>query len=131
MSIDPNAFARNWVAAWNRRDAEAVLAHYAEQASFVSPKAATLFGRAELRNKDELRQYWLAALQAIEHLVFTLDRISWDPLNRTLTILYVASLNGVSARATEIVEFNADGLIQRGEALYGAVLVEDMSSVDA
>jgi hypothetical protein len=131
MSIDPKAFARSWIAAWNRRDVEAVLAHYVDQASFVSPKAATLFGRADLRNKDELRRYWLAAMAAIDSLVFTLDRVTWDPLHRTLTILYVANFNGVNCRATEILDFDADGLIQRGEALYGAVLVEDMSSVDA
>jgi ketosteroid isomerase-like protein len=33
------AFANFWIAAWNRRDVEAVLAHYSEHAQFVSPVA--------------------------------------------------------------------------------------------
>ncbi len=131
MPIDPKFFARTWIAAWNRRDVEAVLAHYTETASFVSPKAATIMGRTELRNKAELRQYWLTALAKIDSLFFTLDRVLWDPLNRSLTILYVADLNGVNCRATEILDFDADGLIQRGEAFYGATVAEDSSTVDA
>jgi len=33
------AFANFRIAAWNRRDVEAVLAHYSEHAQFVSPVA--------------------------------------------------------------------------------------------
>jgi ketosteroid isomerase-like protein len=29
--------SESWIAAWNRRDVEAVLAHYSEEAQFVSP----------------------------------------------------------------------------------------------
>jgi hypothetical protein len=47
-------FAESWIAAWNRRDVEAVLAHYAEEAQFVSPVARNLVGRPTLRDKKEL-----------------------------------------------------------------------------
>ena len=43
------AFAESWIAAWNRRDVEAVLAHYSEEAQFVSPVARNLVGRPALR----------------------------------------------------------------------------------
>jgi ketosteroid isomerase-like protein len=33
------AFVESWIAAWNRRDVDAVLAHYADDAQFVSPVA--------------------------------------------------------------------------------------------
>lgn len=131
MSVDPVSFSRAWIAAWNRRDVEAVLAHYAEGAVFVSPKAISFVGRTELRGKDELRHYWLTASAGIESLVFTFDRALWDPLQRVLSMIYIASLDGISCRAIEVVEFDADGLIRRGEALYGAVLAADNSSVDA
>jgi len=36
------AFAESWIAAWNRRDVDAVLAHYSEEAQFVSPVARNL-----------------------------------------------------------------------------------------
>ncbi|HVJ40753.1 MAG TPA: nuclear transport factor 2 family protein [Dongiaceae bacterium] len=129
--IDPITFTRNWIAAWNRRDIDAVLAHYAETAIFVTPKADSIIGRGEVRGKAELRQYWATISGQINSLVFTPDRALWDPQQRVLTMLYVASIDGVSRRATEIVTFNADGLIERGEALYGAFIVGDDSTVDA
>ena len=131
MSFDPAHFTRLWIAAWNRRDVEAVLAHYAETAVFVTPKAEAIIGRAETRGKAELRHYWTTISGKIDSLVFTYDRAYWDPLHRTLTMLYIATIDGVSKRATEIVTFNADGKIERGEALYGAFIVEDDSTVDA
>ena len=39
MTIDPAAFTHDWIAAWNRRDIEAVLAHCAETVVVVTPKA--------------------------------------------------------------------------------------------
>lgn len=131
MPFDPAQFAQDWIAAWNRRDIDAVLAHYAENAIFITPKAEAIIGRPEARDKSELRYYWTTISAKIDSLVFTPDRAFWDPLQRTLTILYVASINGVSCRATEIITFNAKGLIERGEALYGAFIVENNSTVDA
>jgi ketosteroid isomerase-like protein len=52
------AFAERWIAAWNRRDVDAVLAHYADDATFVSPVAHNFVGRSVLRNKRELGDYW-------------------------------------------------------------------------
>jgi hypothetical protein len=43
-------FAENWIAAWNRRDVDAVLMHYADEAKFVSPVAYSIVGRAILFN---------------------------------------------------------------------------------
>jgi hypothetical protein len=56
-------FADAWIAAWNRRDVEAVLAHYAEDARFVSPVARAVVGRAVLCNKQELAGYWRGAVR--------------------------------------------------------------------
>src|SRR5262249_50730454 len=51
-------FADEWVAAWNRRDVDAVLAHYADDAQFVSPVASAVVGRPLLRAKQELAAHW-------------------------------------------------------------------------
>src|SRR5579863_4666674 len=58
-------FARHWEAAWNRRDVEAVLAHFAEDVVFTSPVAQQIgFARSGIiQGKSELRRYWLAALE--------------------------------------------------------------------
>ena len=66
------AFAESWIAAWNRRDVEAVLAHYSEDAQFVSLVARNLIGRSILQNKKELgrilaycpRTYFVVRVQA-------------------------------------------------------------------
>jgi hypothetical protein len=39
--IEANAFATSWIRAWNKKDVDAVLDHYVEDATFISPKAAT------------------------------------------------------------------------------------------
>jgi ketosteroid isomerase-like protein len=59
------AFADSWIAAWNRRDVEAVLAHYFQHAQFVGPVVRNLVGRSILRNEKELEEYWHIALARI------------------------------------------------------------------
>jgi len=115
-------FAEQWVANWNRRDVEAVLSHFAEDAEFVTPLAVRYSGRASLHGKAEIGAYWNAALQHIQVLEFTLDHASWDERLRELTVITEANLNGEHQRACEIMRFGADGLQTRGEALYGAAL---------
>jgi len=115
-------FAEIWVANWNRRDVEAVLSHFAEDAVFTSPLAARYAGRPELRGKAELGGYWRAALARIERLHFVLDHAAWDAERRELTVLCEADINGERKRACEIMTFDPAGRQIRGEALYGAVL---------
>jgi ketosteroid isomerase-like protein len=58
-------FAEAWVAAWNRRDVDAVLAHDADETQFVSSVAVNIVGRPVLRDKREFADYWRAALGRI------------------------------------------------------------------
>jgi hypothetical protein len=113
-------FAGSWIAAWNRRDIDAVLAHFAEEAQFVSPVAGNFVGRPVLRNKKELEEYWRGALDRISILEFELDHATWDERRRELNVVYEANLNGERKRACEIMQFDAAGRQIRGEAFYGA-----------
>jgi len=115
-------FAEDWVAAWNRRDVDAVLAHYADDAQFTSPIAHSIVGRAVLRNKQELAAYWRAGLVRITTLEFRLDHALWDERRRELVVVYEANLNGERKRACEIMRFDAAGRQVAGEAMYGAVI---------
>lgn len=116
------AFAEAWIAAWNRRDVDAVLAHYADEAEFVSPVARSLIGHPILRNKKELEDYWRTALTRISSLEFKLDHAAWDEKRRELNVVYQATLNGECKRACEIMQFDVFGRQIRGEALYGAMI---------
>jgi uncharacterized protein (TIGR02246 family) len=115
-------FAQSWVEAWNRRDAEAVLAHFADDAVFVSPKAERFAGKPRIDGKAALRAYWQTALSKIDSLRFELDEALWSPGKQTLTIVYQASFQGQApVRAAEIMHFRGKHIV-RGEALYGASL---------
>jgi len=115
-------FAETWIAAWNRRDIDAVLAHFAEEAQFVSPVARNFVGRTVLRNKKELEDYWRGALDRISILEFALDHATWDERRRELNVVYEANLNGERKRACEIMQFDATGRQIRGEAFYGVAI---------
>lgn len=113
-------FARDWVAAWNRKDAEAVLSHYAEDAVFTSPKAERFVGKPRLEGKAALRAYWQTALSQISSIEFVLDRALWSPRAETLTVVYQASFDQKPpVRVAEIMRFRGN-LVVQGEGLYGA-----------
>jgi ketosteroid isomerase-like protein len=123
--VSPEAarrFAENWVAAWNRRDLDDILAKYRDDARFVSPKAAQFAGNAVVEGKASLRRYWETALSKIGALHFTLDQVVNDPDGSRIVVIYVADLDGRRARAAETFALDSDGRIAAGEALYGAVL---------
>jgi ketosteroid isomerase-like protein len=115
-------FAEAWIAAWNRRDVDAVLAHFDENAQFMSPMARNFVGRPMLQNKKELAHYWRAALERISSLEFELDHASWDEKRRELNVVYEANLSGERKRACELMQFDESGRQIWGEALYGAFI---------
>ena len=118
-SASAEAFARAWIDAWNRRDIDAVVSHYAADGRCISPVALERTGMATVSGRDALRAYWSGA-RRLASLSFKLDRAIWDERRRELVVIYVAERNGVSNRAMEVMAFGADGLIREGEAMYGA-----------
>lgn len=67
-------FAGDWIDAWNNRDLDGVLAHYAEHVRFTSPAVVKIAGRADgtLTSRDELRAYFGKGLQANPEMRFEL-----------------------------------------------------------
>jgi hypothetical protein len=119
---EAEAYARTWIGHWNARDLDAVLASFEPEATFRSPKAVGIVGTPELRNRDELRDYWTRALERIASIRFELDHAAWDDRNRELCIVYVAELDGTRARAIERLRFSERGRVLDGEGFYGAPL---------
>ncbi|MER5353743.1 nuclear transport factor 2 family protein [Kitasatospora sp. NPDC002551] len=118
MTIDhafAQRFAEEWVATWNSRDLEGVLAHYTDDVVFVSPRAVSVLGEpsGEVRGKDALRAYWGKALALLPGLHFTLDsvRVAVD----TIVIDY---RNERGVAVAEALTFR-DGLVCRGFGAYG------------
>ena len=59
---DAEKFADEWTDAWNRRDTEAVLAHFQDDIIFASPTALAVTGSPVVYGKEALRAYWTEAL---------------------------------------------------------------------
>jgi len=119
MSFEEAAvFARNWIDDWNRADLSAVLAHYADNVTFISPYVGKVLGKRAAVGKDELREYWSAGLRRAT-LFFTFKEIILDSQANLLAIIYEATIDGKTHDACEIMRFNPAGLVSSSEAYYG------------
>lgn len=119
-TFDPGKFAKMWADAWNRRDAEAVLAWYADACVFVSPLALEVTGAGEVRGKEALRAYWTAALARRKTIHFTVDAAPYDAASHTISVIYRSDGDHGARRVCEVMTFGKDGFIVRGEAFHGA-----------
>ena len=107
---------RQWVEAWNRRDLEAILEHYAEDVEICSPRATELAGRSDGRvvGKERLREYFSTGLRRIPNLHLDLVEVLIGV--RAMTVVYRRE-NG--ALVTDCSELNDQGKIVRMTACYG------------
>ncbi|MDP3494586.1 MAG: nuclear transport factor 2 family protein [Hyphomonadaceae bacterium] len=109
------AFAREWVKAWNDHDLEAILSHYAEDVVLHSPRIRMVTGQDvdSLTGKAALRAYWGAALERLRNLYFEIDSVMAG--SDALTILYT---NERSQQVAETFVFGGDGKVVRSIAAY-------------
>ena len=70
------ALGHDWIAAWNARDLERVLAMYSDDTEMTSDRIPAFgFGASgTVRGKAELRAYWSAALAKLPEAAFRADR---------------------------------------------------------
>lgn len=114
-SLDPDQFSKEWVAAWNRRDLEEILSHYADDVVLVSPRAAQVVPASGgvIRGIGALRAYWEEALPLSPHLHFVLERVL--PTISGVTILY---RNQRHEQVTETMLWNPAGRVHHTVAAY-------------
>ena len=110
-------FAAVWVAAWNRHDVDAVLAHYADDFTMTTPMIQKLLGipSGTLQGKPAVGDYWRAALRKIPDLKFSIIETTCGV--DTVSIYYDAVLG---RRAIETFFFNAEGKVCKALATYNA-----------
>jgi hypothetical protein len=109
------AFVAGWIDAWNSRELERILKHYARDIEFTSPLVGQLLNGNyhTVRGIAPLRIYFARALNAYPDLQFTLQRVYSG--TQSLVIEY----QSVSDRlAAEMMEFNDSGLVIRVNAHY-------------
>jgi hypothetical protein len=108
-------FASEWIAAWNSRNLDRVLAHYAENFEFSSPFIVRVVGEPSciLRGKEAVGAYWARALAGLPNLVLTLDAVHLGV--NSLVLQYHRNDGRV---ASEVFEFGSDGKVVRSSAHY-------------
>jgi ketosteroid isomerase-like protein len=116
---DAENFAEQWAQAWNRRDVEAVLAHFRDDIIFASPTALVVTESPVVLGKDALRAYWTKALARSGSIRFSVIRVLWDAASRELAIVYLADIDGRSGTVSENLIFDDDGLVATAEVFHG------------
>lgn len=111
----PDAFACDWIDAWNARDLERILSHYSRDVVFTSPVAAHIVpdSGGVIRGIDALRSYWALGLEQIPDLHFELVNV-FETSHR-VTILYC---NHRDVLVAETLLFDPEGLVMLGFAAY-------------
>jgi len=120
VELSTDAWAADWAAAWNRRDIEAVLAHFHDDVVFTSPTALVVTGNAVVRGKSALRAYWATALSRIGSLHFSVDRVLWDAVSRELAIVYTSRVDGIGKHISENLVFDPHGKVVSAEVFHGS-----------
>jgi ketosteroid isomerase-like protein len=120
-SSEALVFGEQWAHHWNTRDIEAVLAHFAERAVFTSPVALKVTGKTTIHGKEAIRAYWVRALANLPSLRFTINRVLWDADHSELAIIYDREIDGRHERGAEVLTFDPEGRVVRGEAFYGVI----------
>ena len=110
-----HVFAHSWVDAWNSRDLERIVAHYAADAVVSSPFAASIVGEPSgtVRGKVAIRAYYAAALAAFPDLHFVVQGVTAGAAS--VAIRYRSVLD---VAAIEVFEFDGEGKIARATAHY-------------
>ena len=106
--MDAAQFAREWIAGWNARDLDAIIAHYADDVTFVSPKAQAVTGSARVVGKAALRAYWEHALARLPSLRFELESVYAG-----VGVVAITYQRNGETRVCETMEFSG-GKVVRG-----------------
>lgn len=115
---DARTFAEAWVAAWNARDLDEIMRHYAKGVTLTSPLVMRRYGRVNgtLRGRKTLREYFEIGLRQVPELRFELRSVLVGPAG--LAIVY-ARENG--ALVVETLALNNGGKVRRARVYYSGL----------
>lgn len=112
-------FARDWIAGWNSRDLDRILAHYADDFEMTSPLIVQRLGVADgkLKGKEAVRRYWSQGLAATPDLRFRLI----DVIVGVHSVAIIYESHTLARTVVEYIQFNEQKLGVRAEALHGTI----------
>ena len=108
-------FAADWIDAWNARDLDRVLSHYADEFEMSSPVIVQMAAEPSgtLRGKAAVGAYWTKALKLIPDLHFELISVL---VGVTSVTLYYRGARG--RLVAEVFHFDARQKVARAFAHY-------------
>ena len=112
---EAKGFARQWVAAWNSHDLDAIMSHYDAAVVLISPVAAKILDdpSGTVEGNAALRNYFERGLELYPNLHFELLDVMWG-----LFSIVVCYKNQKGTRTAEFMEFGKNGKIIRVVANY-------------
>ncbi len=110
------AFAQEWIAAWNSHDLDRIFSHYSDDFEMSSPYIVERMDEPSgvLRGKRAIRPYWERSLDANPQLHFELDQVLIGV--ESITICYMRTATAI--RAAEVLFLDGEGRVIRGVAHY-------------
>lgn len=107
-------FAEDWIAGWNTRDLDRVLAHYTKDFEFSSPLIVQITGEPSgtLQGKAAVQAYWEKCLELLPDLHLELIDVL---VGVAVVTLYYRGTHGMAA---ETLHFDATGKVCRATACY-------------
>lgn len=107
---------------WNEGDYETLLALYRDTSRFGVRQDESALAHAN--RIDALKRHWAAVPFGIHSVRGELERVSWDPETRELTIVYATDLGGTRLYGCDLVTLDGDGRVVLGEPCVGCVVDE-------
>jgi hypothetical protein len=113
--LEAAAFAREWIAAWNSHDLDAIMSHYGADVVLTSPVAAKILDDPSgvVRGEVALRNYFGRGLEAYPDLHFALLDVMYG-----LSSVVLCYTNQKGTKTAEFMELDDNGKIVRVVANY-------------
>lgn len=115
MKTDATKFANHWIESWNSHDLDRILTHYSDNFEITTPMIKVALGieTGTLKGKEEIRNYWDAALKKVPDLYFELKEVTESV--GSIAIYYKSVLEKM---AIEVMFFDEEGKVNRVIAHY-------------
>lgn len=114
---EAHEFAKHWVQAWNSRNLDEIMSHYAPDVVLVSPVAAKILNdpSGKVHGKNAVRAYFSRGLEAYPNLEFELIDVM-----RGLSSVVLYYMNQKGTKTGEFMELDADSKVTLVVANYSA-----------
>jgi len=121
-------WAELWLSCWNQGDYDTVLALYSDTTRFGSRSEDS--GAVRGQAIAALKRHWAAVPFGIHSVRGELERVSWDPETRELTIVYAADIAGTRLYGCDLVTLDVNGHVVLGEPCVGVVVDDEPAVAD-